>query len=245
MASSSNEVVTLNVGGTMYTTTATTLLGLASAGSMLARLVSLHLDTKHSSAASSSAGGCGATGSTSAPDSSTDSANNVAGIAASLTDPCLAGALFIDHDGPLFAYVLSYLRNGGDLVPPADITICKQLLQEAMYYGIEGMVPLLQKHLQQLKLLERSRQQMINSTSAWQSEVQHSLHMLLNQQEGAVDIRKCLSENKDLLDGMHLYLTPVDPYHRGKRGGPNYNKPHTLQGDLVDIEAKLQDLLDK
>lgn len=91
-SSSSAELVHLNVGGSLYTTSAATLTGPAAHGSMLARLASLHLDA----AAAASSGGGAAAG------SSADSSNNAAGAGSGSSGaaPLMAAALMSDARVP-------------------------------------------------------------------------------------------------------------------------------------------------
>ena len=53
--------------------------------------------------------------------------------------PCEDGAFFIDRDGTHFRYILNYLRTG-KLNLPKDKTIVKELLEEAEFYQIQGMI---------------------------------------------------------------------------------------------------------
>lgn len=52
------------------------------------------------------------------------------------------GRYFIDRDGTHFRYILNYLRDL-ELELPSDIQIRKELLREAQYYNIEGLIQLL------------------------------------------------------------------------------------------------------
>ncbi|XP_022810468.1 uncharacterized protein LOC111347493 [Stylophora pistillata] len=49
------------------------------------------------------------------------------------------GAYFIDRDGKLFRYILNYLRDG-DFLYPEDQTVREQLLKEAKFYQVQGIV---------------------------------------------------------------------------------------------------------
>ena len=55
------------------------------------------------------------------------------------TKPDEDGTYFIDRDGTHFRYVLNYLRTG-ELVVPDDKTIRHELLIEAKFYQVEGMI---------------------------------------------------------------------------------------------------------
>ena len=59
------------------------------------------------------------------------------------------GTVFIDRDGTHFRYILNYLRDGvseGSL--PDDPQILRELLNEAVYYQITGLVESLEERLQ-------------------------------------------------------------------------------------------------
>lgn len=134
----SNELIEVSVGGTRYTSTVTTLLGPVAQGSMLARLVALHGDCLDASD----------TGNTCSPDSTASGLS--ADVPSCLTDHGLDGALFIDRDGALFRYVLAYLRDGEQFVPPADLPTTQQLLVETRYYQLDGPIGTLQLHKENL-----------------------------------------------------------------------------------------------
>ena len=55
------------------------------------------------------------------------------------TKPDEDGTYFIDRDGTHFRYILNYLRTG-ELVVPDDKIIRHELLIEAKFYQVEGMI---------------------------------------------------------------------------------------------------------
>ena len=55
------------------------------------------------------------------------------------TKPNGDGSYFIDRDGTHFRYILNYLRTG-QLVVPEDKIIRKELLTEAEFYQVEGII---------------------------------------------------------------------------------------------------------
>ena len=55
------------------------------------------------------------------------------------TKPGEDGTYFIDRDGTHFRYILNYLRTG-KLVLPDDAVVRKELLSEAEFYQIEGIL---------------------------------------------------------------------------------------------------------
>ena len=55
------------------------------------------------------------------------------------TKPGEDGSYFIDRDGTHFRYILNYLRTG-KLLLPEDKVVRKELLTEAEFYQIEGIL---------------------------------------------------------------------------------------------------------
>jgi len=55
------------------------------------------------------------------------------------TKPCEDGAFFIDRDGTHFRFILNYLRTG-KLTLPEGATFLKELLEEAEFYQIQGII---------------------------------------------------------------------------------------------------------
>ena len=55
------------------------------------------------------------------------------------TKPSEDGSYFIDRDGTHFRYILNYLRTG-QLIVPKDEIIREELLAEAEFYQVEGIV---------------------------------------------------------------------------------------------------------
>lgn len=52
----------------------------------------------------------------------------------------LDGAIFIDRSGTLFSHVLDYLRKGERWEPPSDQDVFSNLLDEAEFFGVDGMI---------------------------------------------------------------------------------------------------------
>lgn len=55
------------------------------------------------------------------------------------TKPSEDGSYFIDRDGTHFRYILNYLRTGQLLVPEDNI-VRRELLTEAEFYQVEGII---------------------------------------------------------------------------------------------------------
>jgi len=49
------------------------------------------------------------------------------------------GAYFIDRDAELFRYIVNYLRNG-EFICPDDRTVRKELLKEAEFFQVKGII---------------------------------------------------------------------------------------------------------
>jgi hypothetical protein len=75
------------------------------------------------------------------------------------------GNYFIDRDGTHFRYILNYLRDGVLDVPKK---IAKELLQEAKFYQLEGMI----EYLTQLVNSEEETQSSISSTKPKYTKMQ-------------------------------------------------------------------------
>lgn len=52
--------------------------------------------------------------------------------------------IFIDRTGSIFGYVLEYLRNGDKVVLPSDAMALRKLVQEANFYGLDGLAKVIQ-----------------------------------------------------------------------------------------------------
>ena len=55
------------------------------------------------------------------------------------TKPSEDGSYFIDRDGTHFRYILNYLRTG-QLIVPEDKIVREELLAEAEFYQVEGII---------------------------------------------------------------------------------------------------------
>ena len=55
------------------------------------------------------------------------------------------GAYFIDRDGEMFRYVINYMRNLDKWLPPGDVEILSQLVNEAGFFCLEGMLEKIKK----------------------------------------------------------------------------------------------------
>ena len=67
------------------------------------------------------------------------------------------GSYFIDRDGTHFRYILNYLRTG-QLIVPKDEVIRKELLAEAEFYQIEGIIKALTARVFQDSVILSSHQ---------------------------------------------------------------------------------------
>ena len=55
------------------------------------------------------------------------------------TKPAEDGSYFIDRDGTCFRYILNYLRTG-KLLLPDDRLVQKEVIEEAKFYQIQGII---------------------------------------------------------------------------------------------------------
>ena len=55
------------------------------------------------------------------------------------TKPSEDGSYFIDRDGTHFRYILNYLRTG-ELIVPKDEVVRREILAEAKFYQVEGII---------------------------------------------------------------------------------------------------------
>ena len=73
------------------------------------------------------------------------------------TKPSEDGSYFIDRDGTHFRYILNYLRTG-QLIVPKDEIIREELLAEAEFYQVEGIIKALTARLLQDSVILSSEQ---------------------------------------------------------------------------------------
>lgn len=148
--------------------------------------------------------------------------------------------LFIDRDGKAFRHVLAYLRDGPEVVLPADLEGTCRLLREAQYYQIGGLVALLQQHKQQLLSVMRRQEE----DRMQQEEDRRQLQEDRRQQEEAR--KEAVQQTKTLCDKMasvEVLLGEVRTYLypemlQDMRGGPYYGEPSQLVHDLAAAIAK-------
>lgn len=96
------------------------------------------------------------------------------------TKPAEDGTYFIDRDGTHFRYILNYLRTGRLLVPD-DRLVQKELLEEAEFYQIRGIIDELcpQPFLESKILSDENKDIMINQWLKDQLDLPHSTFVLL------------------------------------------------------------------
>lgn len=87
------------------------------------------------------------------------------------TKPAEDGSYFIDRDGTHFRYILNYLRTGR-LLLPEDKLVRKELLEEAEFYQIRGIVDgLLPQSFLESKILSDEQKEILVNT--WLEEPLH------------------------------------------------------------------------
>ncbi|KAK2569435.1 BTB/POZ domain-containing protein KCTD21 [Acropora cervicornis] len=73
------------------------------------------------------------------------------------TKPAEDGSYFIDRDGTHFRYILNYFRTA-QLVVPEDKIVRKELLNEAEFYQVEGIIDILRSHpFEESNILSRAQ----------------------------------------------------------------------------------------
>ena len=75
------------------------------------------------------------------------------------TMQCKDGSFFIDRDGTHFRHVLNYLRDGEEVVEyfPKSLDVLSELLREAKFYQLEGLVSLLQLLLRDIDVVNQNK----------------------------------------------------------------------------------------
>ncbi|CAJ0583886.1 unnamed protein product, partial [Mesorhabditis spiculigera] len=85
-----------------------------------------------------------------------------------------SGAIFLNRDGKLFAYVLQYMRDGRQAVLPRDESLLRQIQREAQYYCLEGLRQLVADTLQDFHNDTHSNETLDN-IYAQVKQISHSL----------------------------------------------------------------------
>ena len=84
------------------------------------------------------------------------------------TKPSEDGSYFIDRDGTHFRYILNYLRTG-ELIAPEDKVVRRELLFEAKFYQVEGIIKALTFELDSKIVVPTQRQTLLN----WLKDTRH------------------------------------------------------------------------
>ena len=80
------------------------------------------------------------------------------------TKPAEDGSYFIDRDGSHFRYILNYLRTGR-LLLPEDKLVRKELLEEAEFYQIRGMINgIIPPSFEGSKILSNEQKELLSGT---------------------------------------------------------------------------------
>ena len=80
------------------------------------------------------------------------------------TKPAEDGSYFIDRDGSHFRYILNYLRTGR-LLLPEDKLVRKELLEEAEFYQIRGMINgIIPPPFEDSKILSNEQKELLSNT---------------------------------------------------------------------------------
>ena len=95
------------------------------------------------------------------------------------TKPSEDGSYFIDRDGTHFRYILNYLRTG-QLIVPKDEIILEELLAEAEFYQVEGIIRTLKVSVfkDSVILSSDQRQTLINWLKESRTTINDSVKLL-------------------------------------------------------------------
>ncbi|CAP27402.1 Protein CBG07773 [Caenorhabditis briggsae] len=84
-----------------------------------------------------------------------------------------SGAIFVNRDGRLFAFVLQFMRDGKNTVLPKDKDLLSQLKREADFFGMEVF-----RYLIQETLVDLEKEQRASNTDI--AEIRHSVNQIAN-----------------------------------------------------------------
>jgi hypothetical protein len=188
-----DKLITINVGGVLYTTTAATLRN-APGHSMLA-----------------------ATGAMLAAD---PPQMQPGGLDAN-------GHLFIDRDGPLFAYILRFLRNGGRVALPADASTTYAIQLEAEFFGLANLVTLTQDHISDLEEAEAEKDKMLK----------RALRSIASSQDAIATTLKDLSEymQNSFQEALGVTLQPILDLANGLENTSNADLDNGMGPTLLQL----------
>lgn len=112
---------------------------------------------------------------------------------------------FIDRDGKLFRYILSYLRSAR-LLLPENFSEFDQLLEEARYYDLHGLVKEIET-FRRVKNIKKEKPE-VNKTSYGRSEADY-IDCIAVSISPDLGERISLSAEKSLLEEVFPELTPA------------------------------------
>ena len=75
------------------------------------------------------------------------------------TMQCKDGSFFIDRDGTYFRHILNYLRDGEEVIEsfPKSPDVLSELLREAKFYQLDGLVPMLGPLLRDIDVINQNK----------------------------------------------------------------------------------------
>ena len=107
--------------------------------------------------------------------------------------PSEDGSYFIDRDGTHFRYILNYLRTG-QLVVPEDKFVRRELLAEAEFYHVQGIIKVLRRFKDSVILSSDQGQTLINwlmETRAFTNTNEELLYRASRDGWGASNFHSC------------------------------------------------------
>jgi len=133
------------------------------------------------------------------------------------------GGHFIDRDGKHFRYILNFLRDGGiDL--PEDIHSLQQILREARFYQVEGLVRILLEKIQRVQEKSKTSKQG-DYAVVYLGGYGNNAAIYTKQTEGGFT-SSCVALNKLAEKGYHV---------EGVASGPNGNYYAILRTELSNV----------
>jgi len=138
------------------------------------------------------------------------------------------GGHFIDRDGKHFRYILNFLRDGGiDL--PEDSHSLQQIVREARFYQVEGLVRIVLEKIQRVQERTKTSKQG-DYAVVYLGGYGNNAAVYTKHTEGGFT-SSCVALNKLAEKGYHV---------EGVASGPNGNYYAILRTDLGNV-TNLQD----
>jgi len=133
------------------------------------------------------------------------------------------GGHFIDRDGKTFRYVLNFLRDGSIDLPDKPHTL-NQILREARFYQVEGLVRVVLSKIQKLKVEKGNHFQKGDYAVVYLGGYGNNAVVYTKDTEGGFT-SSCVALNRLAEKGYHV---------EGVASGPNGNYYAILRSDIIN-----------